>query len=111
MGIIEAWIGQTSEMHVFGIWVQLKPQWLIILVSVASVVIGILLRQYLPRQKILAILLPLIVFLTAEYVVGTQRVPGSDIVWVTLGSCSALLALGVALPSVLTCWNVRLKDN
>ena len=109
MSIIEAWVGQVPDIHVFVHYVQLKPGWLILIVSIVSIIAGILLRRYLPRQKILAIFFPLGVFLGTEYVVAKQEAP--NVALVVLGSCSALLGLGVTIPSVLMHWNKRTVED
>lgn len=90
-------VGSTLTL---GNWFLLEPFWLIAAVSVASVLLGIGLRKLLKKEKILALFIPLIVYLSAEYLAQGS----TSVVYTVLGGVSAFVFLGVALPSALMPW-------
>ena len=86
---------------------MLKPFWVIVLSSVIGVSVGILFRKFLEKQKLLAIFIPLFLYLLAEYMAANAAAPETK--WVILGGEAAMVFLGVTLPSVLIPWNIKWK--
>lgn len=88
-------------------WILFEPVWLVVLGSLAAVAGGMALRLRLRKEKLMALFVPLALYLTAEYMAA--RAPEGAAVWTVLGGLAAMLFLGAVLPSALTAWNVRLK--
>lgn len=92
-------------MVTLGRWFLLKPFWLVVLSSIAGAFVGILLRRFMKKEKLLSLFLPLLLYLLAEYM--SAEVEQGGITWTVLGGMSAMLFLGVVLPSALIPWNVK----
>lgn len=94
-------------MITLGQWFTLKPSWLVMLVSMAGIAVGILLRKKLEKHKLAAIFIPVFLFLLAEHMAADNVMPGTG--WFVLGGEATMIFLGAVLPSVLTPWNIGWK--